>query len=559
MPDHSHLNIPEELKQASANKEFSTNTSDNLNAAANGSEVSSLASQTADTTAAATRRSNDRRCSSDYTTYSTTLRPQGLPPPSPIRPGGPSRPGSLDLLEVPGSCMSQTAPLSGTAAMTAMLNGVGSPNMLQQHGGSNESMAAANWLLQQQLQQSGLLDSSYYSAPVTPAAAARRAASLEMAAAAPGRLSFDTAAHTSSSSRRSLDTARLPGPMTPAASGGLWPTSSLFSSSMATDPQVPEPRSPQTAARQAQQRVLLQKQQLQLLQSYQQEQPDAAAYEQQLQLMLALQRQAASAAGSRRASSVEYAMSGTGSRRSSLDYAAGGSRRGSFADYMASAAAAGRRGSYMEYMYGTASPPLISPGTSSLMTSSLMTSCGVSEDYQSSMTSLMASFPATVPSLTLPQLSHALPVPPEYGQLSNAPLEVPQRSSMDAGYALAAGAPANLLLAASSEAAAAQQQAAATRAELELLSRCAPLMPGGAAGSGLVGSGYYNLAQYTAAAQGGVSQQQQGGIGPKLNLETVAELVECVNRGELGDSSAPVMSGVISMLMQQLQQQQLAA
>jgi hypothetical protein len=55
------------------------------------------------------------------------------------------------------------------------------------------------------------------------------------------------------------------------------------------------------------------------------------------------------------------------------------------------------------------------------------------------------------------------------------------------------------------------------------------------------------------------SAQQQQGSGDQLNLADVADLVDSVNRGELGECGSQVLTGVIGLLMQQLQHQQLTA
>jgi hypothetical protein len=53
--------------------------------------------------------------------------------------------------------------------------------------------------------------------------------------------------------------------------------------------------------------------------------------------------------------------------------------------------------------------------------------------------------------------------------------------------------------------------------------------------------------------------QHQQGSGDQLNLADVADLVDSVNRGELGECGSQVLTGVIGLLMQQLQHQQLTA
>lgn len=406
--------------------------------------------------------------------------------------------------------------------------------------------AGAQWAQQQQLAalQNGC----------TASAALRRASSLDVAAAGPGRLSCEVPAAAAAAGRFSLDAV-----MSSAQSAALWGSSSLFSSGRAADPEVPDPsNSPQSAARRA---LLLRQQQMQLLQSQQPgQQLDAATIEQQLQIIMARQQQAAlvgtvaaSAASSRRGSSVDYAASVGGSRRGSyVDYAAGGgSRRGSFVDYSYagsrrgsyvdySANAASRRGSSVEYISGTNSPPM-SPETSSMLGSG---SSGIAEEYQSvsSYASPYMGVPTTA-AWPPPHLHRTISDPPAYGNLPAIPGAAFRYNSADAAM-LAASAASQIPVSAADVAAA----AAATRAQMELL-HCSPeTIAAAAAISAGFPAGFAPVAQ---------TVPEPAVAGDQLCLQNVADLVDSVNRGELGNRGNEVLTGVIGLLMQQLQQQQL--
>lgn len=599
VPDHSHLKIPDEIKQASASKDANKDApasdaepAGSPKAAPSSPPAAVASSHDAAAGTAAVKR--DRCNSKGGISRAAAAGLQGLPPQpaAALGVGLGVTPGCMGMMESSGgpATPASSPAVSGmlnTSALGALLSCPGVLHMSQPQGGTarlNDSSLAAQWVQQQQL---AALQNGCYSTPAGPAAALRRAASLDVAAAAaPGRLSLDTPAVTTG--RFSLDTVH-PGGQNPGARG--WATSSLFSNSMAADPEVPEPtNSPQSAARRA---YLLQQQQMQLLQNQQEQQLDVAAVEQQLQIILAQQqqqmRQKAAWAGnasttapgsrrgsyvdyalaggsrrssyvdyagsSRRSSYVDYAMAGGGSRRGSyvdyaaagggsrrgsyVDYGFGGSRRGSYVDYGFNAAS--RRASYVDYVSGTGSPPL-SPATSSMLGSG---SSGLPEECQSASSHASPYLGMPAAAWPGPALHRTISGPAAYGSLSTIPATALRYNSMDPS-ALAAAATVNQVPGSAAD-------AAAARAQMELLN-CSPQTMAAAVMSSGIPEGC--VAQHFTPAQ--LAPEQSIG-GDKLNLQNVAELVDSVNRGELGEQGNVVLTGVIGLLMQQLQQPQLAA
>eukprot|EP00878_Enallax_costatus_P047156 GHUV01057574.1.p1 GENE.GHUV01057574.1~~GHUV01057574.1.p1 ORF type:complete len:696 (+),score=269.32 GHUV01057574.1:415-2502(+) len=567
VPDHSHLKIPEEIKQASAKKDTSNDAASDADTAtdAAGSPKATSSSPKADAAsspksaaaaAAAAQPRKDRRNSKGPLSKAALAR--------------------LPVLDAAGSPTRSAPPaaaagLPNGSTMAALLAGPYALGMPQPQGPAADGATALFWAQQQQL---AALQNCCYQGPATPAAAARRAASLDI-----NRLASD--APVTTAGRFSLDTACRTG-QTISGANGMWASSSLFSNTMIADPEVPDPsNSPQSAARRAS--LLLQQQQMQqLLQNGRQEQQlDPAAVEQQLQVLMAQQQQqqlaqlAAANAGSRRGSYVDYTAAGgsrrgsyvdysmSGSRRGSyVDYgSAGGSRRGSYVDYNAAsrrgsyvdyaAAAASRRGSYVDYISGTGSPPL-SPAASSMLGSG---SSGLPDECQSvsSFASPYMSVPA--PGWPPAPLHRAISGPAAFtATLPAISSGVPRYNSDSV-----------VVTAAASQAPATAADLAAVRAQMELLGPQA--MAAAAAGVTAGFTGGFCAEQLPVAAQTipeslpvtASAIPEQSEAAEELNLGNVAELVNSVNRGELGSRGNEVLTGVIGLLMQQLQHQQLTA
>lgn len=588
VPDHSHLKIPEEIKQASAKKDTNTDIMNDTDAAADATssptaDAGSLqeagnSPKSATTTAAALQPKKDRRHSD-----SSLSKPAPARLPALSAANAPDARGSLTT-SGPSPAASVQPTANGMAALLAEQFPQGVPQCFGPAAESNIALLCAQQQQLAALQATGSVGPS-------AAAAARRAASLdigrvppETGVAMPGRFSLDTAVRNG---------------QTFFGANGLWASSSLFSNTMVTDPEVPDPtNSPQSAARRAS--LLLQQQQMQqLLQSGRQEhQLDSAGVEQQLQALIAHQQQqlaqlAAANAGSRRGSYVDYTAAGGSRRGSYVDYSmngsrrgsyvdygsAGGSCRGSYADYNAAsrrgsyvdynaasrrgsyvdynaasrrgsyvdynATAASRRDSYMDYISGTGSPPL-SPETSSMLGPG---SSGMPDECQS--VSSVASLYMGAPAAGWPpaSLHRAISGPVAFSQpLPAIPCGAPRYNSEPVTSGSAATAVAADL--------------AAVRAQVELLG---PQAMAAAAAAGTAGfTAGFCPEQLPVSAQTipeclPISAQvitEQPETTEELNLQNVAELVNSVNRGELGNRGNEVLTGVIGLLMQQLQQQQ---
>uniref|UniRef100_A0A383VAV7 C3H1-type domain-containing protein n=1 Tax=Tetradesmus obliquus TaxID=3088 RepID=A0A383VAV7_TETOB len=338
-----------------------------------------------------------------------------------------------------------------------------------------------------------------------------------------------------------------------AAAGGM------FSCAMPGDPEVPEPLpSPQRAAAMA---TAQQQQQMLALREQQQQQHLAEAsltaaaaqamyeHNMNLQQLLMLQQQ----------------------QQIKQQQAAA-----AWAGYGAAANAAAAAGFSSEYgsVMSSASPPL-SPDSASLLSSvgpdDANSSMGGYTSYGSSSCSYVSPYAGgSSMSWQRPPLPRTLSGPTSYSPQAaqcNAQSPAFRYQSLDSGVSAAAAA-ASAMPGSAAEVAAMRskqlQQAEMLRYSPQARALAMMAMHGGyappAGSMGMCASPQYAAQQQMMQAQQQQQQNaQQQGLGDQLNLGDVADLVDSVNRGELGECGSQVLTGVIGLLMQQLQHQQLAA